>query len=223
MARPYMLYIDPVSFGIELTYTLIVVVLCFLVYYRTREIYDLTGYKGIKYFRYAFLFFGLAYASRLFLYVFLISNIALDLIVPMRTLLPVSSMVVAYLSTMALLYMAYTTIWKRLNFEHFLHLSSIIALIVAGLAFASRSPVLVSLVQLLILLFIIVISAMKQEKGKKLLPMRAVYYLVSVFWLINLFVLDPMRFLPIELKVILQIISVAVFLLIYHKVTKWVK
>ncbi|MCK5698593.1 MAG: hypothetical protein KAH93_02010, partial [Candidatus Aenigmarchaeota archaeon] len=59
MAGPF---IDPIGFGIELAYTFIVVVLCFLVYYKTREIYDLTGYKGIKYFRRAFLFFGLAYA-----------------------------------------------------------------------------------------------------------------------------------------------------------------
>lgn len=220
MPRPFF---EPAGFGMEFAYTLIVVVLCFLVYYRTRELYELTGYKGIEYFRYAFLFFCLAYASRLFLYVFLISNMAFDFIIPMRTLLPVSTMVVGYLSTMALLYMAYTTIWKMVKFEHFLHASSIISLIVAGLAFVSRSPVLVSTVQLMILIFIIAISAGKQKKGKRRLPMKAVYYLISVFWLINLFVVGSSRFMPMELKLGLQIISIAVFLAIYHKVTKWIK
>ncbi len=221
MAGPF---IDPIGFGIELTYTFIVVVLCFLVYYKTREIYDLTGYKGIKYFRYAFLFFGLAYTSRLFLHSLLISKIAFDFILPMGRLLPLSNLLVAYLSTMALLYLAYSTIWKKINFEHFLHISNIIALIVAGLAFVSRSHVLVSMIQLLMLLFIIIlIITKKHQKGKKRLPMRAVYFLISIFWLINLFVLGPRRFLPFELKLALQIISVIVFFIIYYKVAKWVK
>ncbi len=217
-------FTDPIGFSTELAYTFIVVVLCFLVYYKTREIYDLTGYKGIKYFRNAFLFFGLAYASRLFLYTLLISKIAFDFILPMRILFPISNLLVAYLSTMALLYLAYSTLWKRINFEHFLHLSNIIALIVAGLAFVSRSPALVSMIQLLMLLFIIIlILAKKHKKGKKILPMKAVYLLISLFWLINLFVLGPGRLIPFELKVTLQIISVLVFFIIYYKVTKWIK
>ena len=63
----------------------------------------------------------------------------------------------------------------------------------------------------------------KHKKGKKILPMRAVYLLISIFWLINLFVLGPRRFLPFELKLALQIISVIVFFIIYYKVAKWVK
>lgn len=221
MAGPF---IDPIGFGIELAYTFIVVVLCFLVYYKTREIYDLTGYKGIKYFRRAFLFFGLAYAFRLFLHTLLISKIAFDFILPMRMMFPLCTLIVAYLSTMALLYLAYSTIWKRINFEHFLHISNIIALIVAWLAFVSRSPALVSMIQFLMLLFIIIlIITKKHKKGKKRLPMRAVYFLISLFWLINLFVLGPGRVIPFELELSLQIISVIVFFIIYYKVAKWVK
>ena len=217
-------FMDQAGFEIELVYTFIIVVLCFLVYYKTREIYDLTGYKGIKYFRHVFLFFGLAYAFRLFLHSLLISKIAFDFILPMRMLLPLSNMLVAYLSTMAFLYLAYSTIWKRINFEHFLYASNIIALIVAGLAFISGSHILVSMIQLLILLLIIIlIIAKKYQKGKKRLPMSAVYLLISMFWLINLFILGPRRFLPFELKISLQIISVIVFFVIYYKVTKLVK
>ncbi|MCK5698655.1 MAG: hypothetical protein KAH93_02325, partial [Candidatus Aenigmarchaeota archaeon] len=94
----------------------------------------------------------------------------------------------------------------------------------AWLAFVSRSPALVSMIQFLMLLFIIIlIMTKKHKKGKKRLPMRAVYFLISLFWLINLFVLGPGRVIPFELELSLQIISVIVFFIIYYKVAKWVK
>ncbi len=56
--------IDPTMLAVELGYTLIVVFICFIIYFKTREIYDLTKYEGIEYFRNTFLFFGLAYIFR---------------------------------------------------------------------------------------------------------------------------------------------------------------
>ncbi len=221
MAVPFIF--EPAEQGIELLYTFVVVVLCFLIYYKTKEIYDLTGHQGIKFFRYAFLFFGLAYASRLFLYFLLIGNIAFDIILPMRTLMAVSALVVAYLSTMALLYLTYNTVRKRVEFEHFLHISNVIALIIAGFAFVSRSTILVSMLQLLILLFAIVISFRDRESGKKRMPMRAIYFLIFVFWIVNLFIVGPRRIIPFEVTLVSQVISIGVFLIIYYKVSKWVK
>jgi uncharacterized membrane protein len=53
---PYHL-IEPTRLVAELVYTIIVVFLCLTIYYKTREIYDLTKYEGVKYFRITFLFY----------------------------------------------------------------------------------------------------------------------------------------------------------------------
>ena len=42
---PQMSYFDPVMFGIELGFTLVAVVFCFLIYFKTKEIYELTKGK----------------------------------------------------------------------------------------------------------------------------------------------------------------------------------
>ena len=221
MAVPFIL--EPAEQGIELLYTFIVVVLCFLIYFKTKEIYDLTGHQGIKFFRYAFLFFGLAYVSRMFLYFLVISDTAFDLILPMKTVMAVSALVVGYLSTMALLYLTYNTVRKRIAFEHFLHISNVIALIIAGFAFVSRSTILVLMLQLLILVFAMIASFVDRESGKKRMPMRAIYFLIFVFWLVSLFIVGPRRVIPFEVTLASQVISIGVFLIIYYKVSKWVK
>lgn len=217
----------PIGFDIELVYTIIIVVFCTLVYFKTREIYNLTKYKGIQFFRYAFLFFGLAYASRLFLYIIIVGNILVfEPFMPPRhmSIIPVSNLVMAYFSTMALLYLAYSTIWKKFSMEHFLTFSNIIALFIAVIAFISRSPIIVSLTQLLLLAATVIISVRAYEKDKKRTNTRALYFLIAVFWLISLFVInDPRRLLPFWFKVSLQIISLMVFVVIYHKVAKWIK
>lgn len=220
---PIHTFFNPVISGIEFAYTLVIVLLCFLVYYKTKGIYDLTKYKGIQFFRYAFLFFGLAYASRLFLHFLLVGNITFDLDLSGRIIMPFSSLIVAYFSTMAILYLIYSTIWKRIKYEHFLVFSNIIALSVSLAAFISRSPILVSLIQLILLVFAVLISFKMHEKAKKISPIRALYLLIFAFWLINLFVLEPRRFLPFEIKLFFQAISIIVFVLIYYKVSKWVK
>lgn len=215
-------FFDPMTFGTELIYTVIIVVLCFLVYFKTREIYGLTKHKGIQFFRHSFLFFGLAYASRLFLHFHLIGRIAFDFIVPRREFMPICILVVGYLGTMALLYLAYSTIWKKIKSEHFLLFSNIVALIISLASFFSRNPFFVPLIQFFLLIFIIIVNIKRHgqiKKGK----VRALYLLVAFFWLFNLFILGPTRLIPFEIQITLQIISLAVFVLIYYKVHKWIK
>ena len=52
LTGPY-LWIEPI-------YSVIIILFSLFIYLRTKEIYELTYYKGIKYFRNAFLFFGIA-------------------------------------------------------------------------------------------------------------------------------------------------------------------
>lgn len=217
-------FFNPLGFRTEFVYTLIVVFLCFLVYYKTREIYNLTKYKGIGYFRIAFLFFGLAYASRFILHLLTLTSILIfDLFIPRRMMFPIVMIPTGYLSTMAIFYLTYSTVWKKIKYNHFILFSNTVAILVSSIAFISRSHILLSLVQSVLLIFTTIISAKKHKKGKKKSYTRALYFLILIFWLINLFLLSPMRFVPYEVKGILQLISITVFVAIFYKVAKWVK
>ena len=67
-----MRFFNPIRLIPELIYTTIIVIFCYLIYHKTKEIYNLTKYKGIHYFRNTFLFFALAYASRFILHLLFI-------------------------------------------------------------------------------------------------------------------------------------------------------
>ncbi|MFH2028856.1 MAG: hypothetical protein ABIJ08_06970 [Nanoarchaeota archaeon] len=213
---------NPVIFGIELVYSVIILILCLMVYFKTKEMYELTKHKGIQFFRYAFLFFGLAYGARLVLYILIISQtIVCEFCRYGRDILPISNLIVAYFSTMAILFLAYSTVWRKINSEHFLMFSNILAMAISVIAFVSRSPFIISLIQLFLLIFtiLIILKAHKKQKSN----IRALYLLVVLFWLLNLFVLGPIMILLPGAEFIIPIVSILIFVAIYHKVLKWVK
>ncbi|MDD5086954.1 MAG: hypothetical protein PHV16_04340 [Candidatus Nanoarchaeia archaeon] len=211
------------GFEAEFLYTFIVVVLCFLVYYKTKEIYELTKHQGIKYFRSAFLFFGLAYLSRFLLHIVILMGISFSFIISRRVMfLPVFTVPVTYLSTMAIFFLIYSTIWKKIKYKYFIILSNIIAISISVIAFCSKSLILISALQLLLLLITVVISTKDHRKTKKKYT-RTLYFLISVLWLINLFLLSPGRILLFGSKIFFQAFSIIVFVVVYLKVLKWVK
>ncbi len=114
-------HFNPLIFGTEIIYTILIMIFCILVYFKTKEIYNLTKHKGIQFFRYAFVFFGLAYASRLFLFLIIFSAESMfKHFIPRIMLMPVFNLIMAFFSTMAILYLTYSTIWKKINNEHFI-------------------------------------------------------------------------------------------------------
>jgi hypothetical protein len=216
-------FFDPFMFGSELLYTLIIVFLCFLIYFKTKEIYDLTKHKGIHYFRNTFLFFGLAYISRFVLHLLMIANTALDIYLPRELFLPITILPVSYFSTMALFYLMYSLIWKKIENKQFLIFSNIAAILFSIVAFISRSPHTISILQLIPLAFTIIIGLSSYKKGKRFSNTRILYFLVILFWIINLIVLSPTRFFLFRAKAVFQIISVIIFIIIYYKTVKWTK
>ena len=51
----------------ELIYSFVIIIASLMVYFSTKELYDLSKHKGIKYFRLAFLYFAIAYFFRYFI------------------------------------------------------------------------------------------------------------------------------------------------------------
>jgi hypothetical protein len=221
---PINLFFSPIKMNTEIIYSLVILILCLMIYFKTREAYRLTKHKGIELFRYTFLFFGLAYASRLFLYFTIMNTAPIRHILRYgRTIMPVSSLLSAYFSTMAILYLIYSLVWKNIKTEHFLTIANTTALVIAVIAFASRSPILVSMIQLSLIGFMIIIIMNPQEKLKKKTHSKTLYLLIAIFWLLNLFVLEPRKLIPFELNILLQIISIGLFITIYYKVAKLIK
>jgi hypothetical protein len=210
--------------GLELVYTILIVLFCLLVFLKTREIYNLTKHKGILFFRYAFVFFGLAYAFRLLLFIFMFSSETLNYNLRfIRSLMPVSNLVVAFLSTMAILYLAYSTVWKKIEVEHFLTFSTIIALAIAVVSFMFRSPFILSIIQLVLIIGATVVIFKNHKHAKKKFGTKALYILIFLFWIFSLLVLNSRNLIAFEVKVVLLVLSIAVFIAIYLKVSKWLK
>jgi hypothetical protein len=217
--------IDPTKLAVELGYTLIVVFLCFMIYFKTKEIYDLSKHEGINYFRITFLFFALAYIFR-FLHIFsILVNITFDndLLMEIFRSFPFSLVFNGYFSTLAILSMTYSIIWKNLHIKHTLLLFNVIAIVISGIAFISRSPFILILAQAVLLIFTVTMACYFYIKSRKFSQLFILYVLFLLFWVVNLLTLGPQRLIPFEIQTAFQIISIAVIGIIYYKVAKWTK
>ncbi len=216
--------IDPTRLGVELSYTLIVVFLCFSIYYKTREIYELTNHEGIHYFRLTFVFFGFAYISRFIFISLKLMGITFDIDFPRYIFGNFPLVLVGYFSTMAILSLTYSILWKKLNIKHIFLIFNVIAILISSIAFISRSSFILTITQAVLLIFTsIIIAYYIMSKSGKISQLYMLYILFILFWMVNLVALGPRRFIPFEVQTIFQIISVVVIGIIYHRVGKWTR
>lgn len=214
--------IDPTRLVVELSYTLIVVFLCFTIYYKTREIYDLTKHEGINYFRITFLFFGFAYIFRFISVLLKLMVITFDIDFPRQIFGIFSLVLIGYFSTMAILSLTYSILWRKLPIKHIFLLFNVIAVLISSIAFISRSSFILTLAQAVLLIFTtIIITYYIISKSRKISRLYILYILFFLFWIVNLIALGPRRLLPIEIQTVFQIISIFVIGIIYHRVAKW--
>jgi hypothetical protein len=211
------------AFQTELLYSFVIVLVSLIIYFSTKELYDLTKHKGIKFFRLTFLFFALAYLTRSaikFLLmqfdkktIFILFNSQLGKIIGVATLT-----LFIYLSTMAVLCLVYSLIWKRYQNEKAQYLLHAIAIIVALFTSLSHNHLLPYLA-INILLFSSAILAILFCKNKSKNKLRAIYVLLLAFWFLNILdILVPNFFINFQLWIYLS--SVALFIAMLFKVTK---
>lgn len=219
---PWHHFFDPTRFYTEIVYTALILVFCFVIYFKTRGIYELTKYKGIKYFRNAFLFFGLAYLVRLFLHLNLTSRIRFDMM-PMRPANPLILVLIGYLSTMAIFFLVYSTAWKKIRENHFLLFSNAVAVLISFVSFITRSHMILIYLQFLLLILAILLSFAKKSRSRKHTSTRTLYILILFFWLFNLSLIGPREMVPFEVDMFFHLFSLVVFFIIFYKVSKWIK
>ena len=211
------LIFNPTLFIAESFFTLITIILCLIIFLKTKESYDLTKHQGIKLFRNAFVFFGLSYLLR---FIFMISRTFMDNGYYWREIMPYFILVLGYLSTTAIFYLLFSIIRKKFNQKSLVLIGHIIAVLISLLAFAMMSHLILLYIQSLLLILVIIISFIIHQK-KSLI--KTIYVLILIFWLINLWVIAPGWLLPVEVKILFQIISIILFVWIYYKISKWLK
>ena len=213
--------LELMKIGSEILYTFVIVMICTLIYLRTKEIYSLTKHEGIKYFRNGFLFFGLAYISRIILYLVSLTFWAFEFFIPGYLYHPIAMIAVSYLSTMALFYITYSIVWKKIRYKHFVLFANLLAFLISVLAFISRSPLIIGLVQLILLVSIIIFSIFMHNKSKS--HSKLLYLLIAIFWLLNLLATGSSGVLFFQINLIFQLLSLGVFFIIFYKVMRFTK
>jgi len=214
-------FFSPMSAAAELIFTIFAVIFCFLIYFKTKETYELTKYKGIKYFRNAFLFFGLSYASRLLLGLLFLSREAFEFIIPKEMFILLLIVPVGYFSTIGIFYLIFSSVWKKFNNTLLLVVGHAAAVLLTVISFATHSHMMVLYLQIILLAAAVFLGFKIYPKGKKISEIKILYLLVAVLWLISLFILDRRAPFPLEIKIFFQLISLAVFITIYYKISKW--
>lgn len=218
-------FFNPLMFIPEITYTLIVFIICLLIYLKTKEAYNLTKHKGIMYFRDAFLLFGIAYLIRFLFEIIQFSTMTFfDAFIPRRFIFPIVLLIMGYLSSIGILYLVFSTIWKKINNKVMIIIGHIIALTLSIIVFLTQSHTLMLYLQIILLLIAVVTSMFSHQKKKKWFSQaKVLYLLIFIFWIMNMWIISPRWMFAPEIKSTLQIISLTVFIIIYYKVVKWLK
>jgi len=203
----------------EAVYFLIITCLCLIIYFMTKDIYNLSKHKGIYHFRNIFLYFSFAYLLRL-INILLMSSREFFNIARPGTLYPLSMFLFSYFSTMAILSVITTLLMKNLKIKEsrlnlVLHT---IALISSFIVLVTRSHPILMLIQIVIL-FVSIIFVIKGKHKRLVSQNKLTFGLLFIFWILNLFILTE-RLFPWEYKIPLYVVSIAIFFSIYYRVHK---
>jgi len=212
------------NFFIELVYSIIVMVSCLIIYFKTSEIYKLTSHKGIKYFRMTFLFFAAAYFLRFFSKILILGLILLETRPPSREFIPLTSLLLLYTGFMATFYLLYGLSRKIFgkNLPETTDIFHVIAILLSSIIVFLGMPIIfiaIILSLLFYLLFVGYSDYIKSKKKKGLPQFYIVYFLLMLFSMFNIVdILIPDVFGMT--KILIYFFSISLFLLILYKVLK---
>lgn len=226
-AGPQMRNLFGLNLGAELFYSFVIIVCSLMIYIGTKKLYELSSYTGIKYFRQSFLFFAIAYFFRSFIK-FVILYFGTKGILEFSPITfgatgIITQFLFVYFSSMAIFYLLYSVMWKKWNnkFQK-LCLFHGLALALAFISILSRNPFIYlgsNILLLLIVAFIVYASYQHKKIKKKNHNLYFIYFLLSLFWILNIIdALIPKFFEGFQLFIYLA--STIIFLLILYRVIK---
>jgi len=204
--------------GMEMIYSFVIIVCSLMIYFSTKELYELSSYKGIKYFRQSFLFFALAYFFRSFIIFVLIF-----FEIPIRDLQELGIFILfifMYSSTMAIFYLLYSILWKKWNnHKNKILLLHFIAIVISLISISIGAIEILLTLQIGLFLFVTLVNYFSYKKSKKKNRLYAIYILLFAFWILN--IIDILiSIFPGELQLFVYFSSIGIFLMILYKVLK---
>ncbi len=208
----------------ELIYSFIIIICSLMIYHATKEMYQLSSYKGIKYFRQAFLFFAIAYFFRYSIKFLLAFFDAKGILETSPMFIGIISLFFyLYFTSMAIFYLLYSIIWKNnsKNSRRLFYIFNIVALVIAlvGIFFTGPEMPFILNIILLIIAFIVLLTNQKDYKKKKERNLFIIYTLLFIFGSLNIIdILVPDFFQFFQMA--LYLASISIFMIILYKVLK---
>jgi hypothetical protein len=220
--RPPIEFLFPPEIGAGLIYSIVIITCSLMIYYSTKEMYELSSYKGLKYFRRAFLFFAIAYFFRYFIQFFLIFFDVKNFD-SFRFIFSSSMFVFMFFSSMAIFYLLYSIMWKKWNHSSLnLILFNFLALAIAIITTSFREIKIIIGLNLLLLfsIWIILFIAYREPKNKRGTEgLLVIYLLLSAFLVLNVIDILIPKFLQMY-QLIIYSASIIIFMIILYKVLK---
>jgi len=143
----------------KFVYTIIIAFICFIIVMKTHRLFHLSLYQGIRYFRNAFFFYGLASITRLFL---------------LGIYFPVIKIIFEFFIIMGGFFLLYSLLWKRIEtkdsisslFNKGVMLFYILALIISFLDYLWQTFSFMFISQIILFIFASIVSYNKYRKSE---------------------------------------------------------
>lgn len=211
-------------FTFELIYTLIIIIFCSIIYFKTKEIYDLTKHTGISFFRNTFLFFALSYLVRFLGMVVMFYSGFFH--IRLRDLLwrphIIIFSLVTYFSYAAILSLVFSSFWKiktKFNWNILVHGLALISTIIVFITGSAQILIGLQFILFISAIVLININSKKERKKTAFSTLHITYILLFIFWILNLVTFERGQ-LSLILNLIMNIISIVIFFIIAYRVVK---
>jgi hypothetical protein len=211
------------NLGTEILYSFVIILCSLMIYIGTKELYNLSKHRGIKYFRLTFLFFALAYFSRsLIKFMILYTNTSGVLAIPRILVHPlvskISLFLFIYLSTQAIFFLIYSIKCNEKNrFPFKLSITHIFSILFAGIIISTNNGAYYFYLN--IFLFILILFSLLKTNKKSKNKIYGIYILLIFFWILNTVdLLLPSFFKTTQIGIYLA--SSGIFIFMLYKVLR---
>ena len=173
--------LDPIFIYLEIFFISISAICTFLIYFKTKEIYELTESVGIKYFREGFLFLGIANIILILNHLFmtwLIANEIRGIRVPFEFFALFNLIGLGYL---------FASLFSRKIKEYYIFILTL-SIFLLGFLFRTKGLIFIYLAILIISLGIISFIKLKTKKKEKhFSQIYLIYILIFFSWVLMIF------------------------------------
>ncbi len=217
--------LDDLSAFCEIIYYLFIICMCLVIYFKTKEIYELTGHSGLYYFRNFFIFFAFSSVFRILSFV-TIFNFSLKTLNDAIFLDKICIFAMLYFGTIAFLSLALSILARNHDIDGRSRLIADAALYsgsaVVVLPFlAMRMEILLIAVLAVFFAAVMIYDLIREYRNKTgiVTRNRITNLLLFIFWILNV-QFYAKGLLPRDWFLPLMLVSAVIFLSIYLRLRK---